>query len=72
MEVQGTKVVDWVKTNLPPLSWQILTMQNMKVFLKHKISPSKIEDHTRFNAEIIACLSVSIKDKYNKELPNQF
>jgi hypothetical protein len=69
MEVRAKTLVDWVNNNLPPLSWQIIVMQNMKVFTKHKVAPSKFNDETMLNAEIIHSINLCIIDRYKKELP---
>jgi hypothetical protein len=69
MDVKAKSVVEWVESNLPPLSWQIIVMQNMKVFLKHKISPSKFTDSTLLNPEIVRSINQSIKERYQRELP---
>ncbi|HTF21278.1 MAG TPA: hypothetical protein VK658_24545 [Chryseolinea sp.] len=37
---------------------------------KNKIYPSKIDDTTKFNEEVMAGLTRSIKERYQKELPN--
>jgi hypothetical protein len=69
MEMRAKVVVDWVNDNLPPLSWKIIIMQNMKLFIKHKVPPSKFDDETVLHAEIIHSISQCIKERYNKELP---
>jgi hypothetical protein len=61
--------MNWVDENLPPLSWQIIVMQNMKVFVKHKVTPSKFDDQTMLSADIVQSINLSIKDRYKKELP---
>jgi len=70
MQVKADKVITWIDTNLPPLSWRIIVMKQMKLLLKHKISPAKIDDSTYFNEEIISALKVHIKETYNKEMPS--
>jgi hypothetical protein len=67
--VKAKLVVNWVENNLPPLSWQIIVMQNMKVFLKYKVSPSKFTDTTELHPEIVSSINHSIKERYQKELP---
>jgi hypothetical protein len=69
MEIHAKTLVDWVNQNLPPLSWQIIVIQNMKVFIKHKVAPSKFNDQTILNAEIIHSIGQCIKERYKKELP---
>jgi hypothetical protein len=69
MEVRAKLVVEWVEQNLPPLSWQIIVMQNMKIFLKHKVSPSKFTDNTLLHVEIVESINNSIRERYQKELP---
>jgi hypothetical protein len=69
MEVHAKKLVEWVNQNLPPLSWQIIVMQNMKVFTKYKVAPSKFNDETILNADIINSINLCIKERYKKELP---
>jgi len=69
VEVRAKAIIDWVNENLPPLSWQIIVMQNMKVFIKHKITPSKFDDKTMLNAEVVRSINLSIKDRYQKQLP---
>ena len=62
--------MDWVDENLPPLSWQIIVMQNMKVFIRNKITPSKFDDKTMLNADVVRSINLSIKERYQKELPS--
>jgi len=69
MEIRAKALVEWVDQNLPPLSWQIIVMQNMKVFLKHKVAPSKFDDSTYLNREIVESINQSIRARYKKELP---
>jgi hypothetical protein len=69
MQVKAKSVVDWVEENLPPLSWQIIVMQNMKLFIKHKTPPSKFDETTLLNVEVIQGISNTIKERYKKELP---
>jgi len=70
VEVRAKAIVDWVDANLPPLSWQIIIMHNMKVFVKNKIAPSKFDDQTMLSADIVKSISLSIKERYKKELPS--
>jgi hypothetical protein len=72
VEVAAKEIVDWVEQNLPPLSWQIIVMQNMKVFMKHKVTPSKFNDTTMLNADVVRSIGLLIKERYNKELPPIF
>jgi len=69
MQVKAEKVVSWIDTNLPPLSWRIIVMKQMKLLLKHKISPAKIDGSTYFNEEIMSALKVHVKEAYNKDMP---
>ena len=69
MEVRAKAIINWVEENLPPLSWQIIVMQNMKIFVKHKVTPSKFDDKTMLNADVVRSISLSIKERYQKELP---
>jgi hypothetical protein len=69
VEVRAKAIMNWVDENLPPLSWQIIVMQNMKVFVKHKITPSKFDDQTMLSADVVQSINLSIKDRYKKELP---
>lgn len=70
MEVRAKAIIDWVDANLPPFSWQVIIMLNMKVFVKNKITPSKFDDQTMLSADIVKCISLSIKERYKKELPS--
>jgi hypothetical protein len=70
MQIKAEKVVSWIDTNLPPLSWRIIAMKQIKVLLKHKISPTKIDSSTYFNEEIMLAIRETIKVDYKKELPN--
>jgi hypothetical protein len=69
VQVKARAIMDWVDENLPPLSWQIIVMQNMKTFMKHKVAPSKFDDETLLNAEVVNSINLSIKERYKKELP---
>lgn len=70
MQVKAEVVIRWVDENLPPLSWRIIVMKQMKLLLKHKISPAKIDADTYFNAEIMDALRALIKNDYHKDMPN--
>ena len=69
MQTKAEVIINWVDANLPPLSWRIIAMKQMKLFLKHKISPASINAETRFNEEIIEAIRQLIKADYSKELP---
>ena len=70
MQVKAQTVVGWIDTNLPPLSWRIIVMKQMKLMLKHKISPANINENTYFNEEVLSALKLHIKTEYNKDLPS--
>jgi hypothetical protein len=72
MRVKAGTIIGWVDTNLPPLTWRIIAMKQMKILLKHKISPAKIDGDTYFNAEIVEAIRKMIKADYHKELPNVY
>jgi hypothetical protein len=69
MQTKAQVVINWVDLNLPPLSWRIIAMKQMKLFLKHKISPASINGETYFNEEIIEAIRLLVKTDYCKELP---
>jgi hypothetical protein len=69
VEVRAKAIVEWVEANLPPLSWQIIVMQNMRMFIKHKVTPSKFDDKTMLNADVVQSINLVIKERYKKELP---
>jgi hypothetical protein len=68
--VRAKAIIDWVDANLPPLSWQVIIMHNMKVFIKNNIVPSKFDDQTVLSDDIVKSISLSIKERYKKELPS--
>jgi len=70
MHTKAEVIINWVDANLPPLSWRIIAMKQMKLLLKHKISPASINAETRFNEEIIEAIRQMIKADYSKELPS--
>lgn len=70
MQIKAEKVIQWVDLNLPPLSWRIIVMKQMKLLLKHKISPASINGTTYFNNEIMDSLKQHIKETYGKDMPN--
>jgi hypothetical protein len=72
MEAPANQVINWVNENLPPLSWRIITMENMKIMSRNKVFPSKIDNTTRFNDEIMAGIMGSIRQRYQKELPSHW
>ncbi|WP_257791775.1 hypothetical protein [Chryseolinea soli] len=39
---------------------------------KNKIYPSKIDDTTQFNTEVMIGINSSIRQRYQKELPNHW
>jgi hypothetical protein len=70
MQVKAEKVISWMDSNLPPLSWRVISIKQMKLLLKHNISPTAINSATYFNDEILDSLKVQIKADYNMDLPN--
>lgn len=70
MQVKAETIINWIDQNLPPLSWRIIVMKQMKLLLKYKISPTKIDGNTYFNAEIIDALRQLIKNEYDKDMPS--
>ena len=72
MNTNAQKVVQWIKDNLPPISWNTLVLANVNMFLHNNVKPGKINDDTVFNREIMAFLKSEIKTRYNKDLPNYF
>ena len=70
MKIKADAVIQWVDKNLPPLSWRIIVMKQMKLLLKHKISPANIDGTTYFNEEIMMELKQLIKNDYGKDLPS--
>jgi hypothetical protein len=72
MDVQAEKVVNWIDSNLPPLSWRIIAMKQIKLLISNKISPAKIDDKTYFNEVIMNAIRESVKNDYGKDLPNNF
>lgn len=69
MSIKASKVIGWIDTNLPPLTWRILAMKQMKLMMSHKVFPARIDDTTIFNEEIVTALRDSIKKDYGKDLP---
>jgi len=59
-------IIDCVYENLPPLSWQIIVMQNMRMFIKHKVTPSKFDDKTMLSADVVQSINSTgkLKIKY--------
>lgn len=72
MDINAKKVVSWIKDNLPPVSWNTLVMSNINIFFNNNVKPTKIDNETVFNQEIISVLRSEIKKRYNKDLPNTF
>ena len=70
MAVKASIIINWVDTNLPPLTWRIVVMKQMKLLMTHKIFPAKIDEHTLFNDEIILGIRETLKKDYNKDLPD--
>jgi len=69
MQIKAEVIINWVDLHLPPLSWRIIAMKQMKLLLKHKISPANINGQTIFNEEIVEAIRQMIKADYSKELP---
>lgn len=70
MQAKAETVISWIDANLPPLSWRLIAIKNMKLFVDHNVSSTKIESSTYFNQEILAALKAQVKQDYNKDLPN--
>lgn len=69
MEVKAAPIVQWIQGNVPPLTWTTIKLKYMSVFIDAKISPSKIDDSTMFNPQLISCINETLRDKFNKEIP---
>lgn len=69
MEVKAAPIVHWIQSNVPPLTWTTIKLKYMSVFVEAKISPSKIDDTTTFNSQLIGCINQTLKDKFDKQLP---
>lgn len=69
MEAKAIPIVRWIQNNVPPLTWTTIKLKYMTVFLDAKISPSKIDDSTIFNSQLIGCINQTLREKFNKELP---
>jgi hypothetical protein len=68
--IKADTVIKWVDDNLPPLSWRIIAIDIMKVLLANKVMPAKIDSTTYFNPAIMDDIRKTVKDKYNKDMPN--
>lgn len=69
MNIEAIKVIGWIEKNLPPLSWSLIKVHNMKTFISNDVQPLKITQDTKFNQEIIQTLKAFIRKKYSAELP---
>jgi hypothetical protein len=70
MQVKAETVIGWMDSNLPPLSWRVISIKLMKLMLKNNVSPTSINSTTYFNDEILATLKQQVKQDYNIDLPN--
>ena len=69
MTVKAAPIVDWISDNLPALTWTTIKLKYMDVFIQAKISPSKIDDSTVFNGQIVGCINEALLEKFNTQLP---
>lgn len=70
MQGKAAPIVEWITQNVPPLTWTTIKLKHMNLFVEAKISPSKIDDQTIFNADIINCINDSLREKFGKEIPS--
>ena len=70
MQVKAQTVIQWMDANLPPLSWRVIAVTQIKLFMDHNIATTKIDASTYFNDEILAALKAQIKKDYKKDLPS--
>ncbi len=71
MPVKANTIIKWIDQELPPLSWGVISIKLMKVFVQNNISPRAIDDTTMFNDEIVKQLQDLIKKTYNKDMPTK-
>ncbi|PIB35964.1 hypothetical protein BFP72_11440 [Reichenbachiella sp. 5M10] len=69
MERRASEVIFWIEGNLPPLSWSLIKVHNIKVFLANGIRPTKIEGDTVFNQAVLDELKAFVQAKYSKVMP---
>ena len=69
MEGKAVPIVDWIKSNVPPLTWTIIKLKYLDVFMDAKIAPSKIDETTIFNDKMIQCINETLEEKFNKRIP---
>ncbi len=71
MEVKAAPIVDWITNNVPALTWTTIKLKYMDVFVAARVSPSKIDDSTLFNAQIVSCINEALSEKFNLQLPKE-
>lgn len=68
--VKASKVIDWMNKEMPPLTWNIVSIKIMKLLVQQGISTKNISDETLFNDATVTEINRILKETYKKELPN--
>lgn len=69
MPVKGKKIVDWMQKELPPLSWEFVSVKLMKGFIAEGISPRAVTETTIFSDNLVKDIKQKISEEYKKDLP---
>jgi hypothetical protein len=67
--VKATRVIEWINREMPPLTWNIVSIKIMKTLVQQGISARNINDDTVFNETVVNEINRILKETYKKEMP---
>ncbi|MGK7393026.1 MAG: hypothetical protein ACNS62_00585 [Candidatus Cyclobacteriaceae bacterium M3_2C_046] len=67
-EKNGLMVYDWIIKYLPPLTWNILSINLGEFLLEKHINPLQIDENTVFDQSVLNKVDFFLRDQYNVSL----
>lgn len=66
----GIFIKDFITSNLPPMTWNIIAVKVLKLFVKHKLKATAITPSDELPEEIVEAISQILNEQYSIQLPN--
>lgn len=65
----GVFIKDFISGNLPPMTWNIVAVKVMKLFVKYKLKATAVTGDDEFPEELVMAIDTILKEQYKTELP---
>lgn len=66
----GIFIKDFITSHLPPMTWNIIAVKVMKLFVKHKLKVTTIAPTDELPDEIVEAINQILNEQYSTQLPN--